>query len=88
MINLDDKQGKGTHCVSLFINKNTAVCFDSFGIEYIPQRLLNKIKDKFITHNIFRIQDDDYYEWILLHRFYKINDCRKKFDRFYQLLFF
>ena len=33
--------------------------FDSVGIEYIPQELLNKIKDKSITHNIFRIQDND-----------------------------
>ena len=28
--------------------------FDSFGIEYIPQEVLSRI-----THNIFRIQDDD-----------------------------
>ena len=33
--------------------------FDSVGIEYIPQEVLNKIKDKSITHNIFRIQDND-----------------------------
>ena len=32
--------------------------FDSFGIEYIPVKVLNKIKDKSITHNIFRIQDN------------------------------
>ena len=29
------------------------------GIEYILQEVLNKIKDKSITHNIFRIQDND-----------------------------
>ena len=45
--------------VLLFINKNTAVYFNSFGIEYIFQRILNKIKDKSITHNIFRIQDNE-----------------------------
>ena len=33
--------------------------FDSFGIEYTPQEVLNKIRDKWITHNIFRIQDDE-----------------------------
>ena len=54
VINLDDKKGKGTHRISLFIDKNLAVYFDSFGIEYIPQEVLNKIKDKSITHNIFR----------------------------------
>ena len=36
-----------------------AVYFDSFGIQYIPQDVLNKIKDKSITCNIFRIQSDD-----------------------------
>ena len=35
------------------------VYFDSFGIEYITQEVLSKIKEKSITHNIFRIQDDD-----------------------------
>ena len=40
-IDLDDKKSKGTHWVSLFINRNTAAYFDSFGIEYIPQEVLN-----------------------------------------------
>ena len=52
------KKSEETHWVSLFIDRNTAVHFDSVGIEYIPQEVLNKIKDKSITHNIFRIQDD------------------------------
>ena len=37
----------------------TAVYFDSFGIKYIPQEVLNKTKYKSITQNIFRIQNDD-----------------------------
>ena len=60
VINLDDKNIKGTHWVSLFINKNKGVYFDSFGIEYIPQEVLSKIKDKSITHNILRIQDIEF----------------------------
>ena len=48
---LDDKQNKGTYSVSVFINKDTAVCFDYFGIEYTSQEVL--------THTIFRIQDHD-----------------------------
>ena len=56
--NLDDKDSKETHWVSLFIDRNTAVYFDSFEIEYIPQDLLSKIKDKSITHNIFRMQNN------------------------------
>ena len=42
--------------------------FDSFGIEYIPQEVLNKIKDKPIIYNILRIQDDD----SIMCRFYCI----------------
>ena len=53
------KQSKGTHLVSLFIWRNTAVYFDYFGTEYIPQEILSKIKNKSISHNIFRIQSDD-----------------------------
>ena len=53
------KRSKGTHWISLFIDRNTAVYLDSFGIEYIPQEVLNKIRDKSITHNIVTIQDDN-----------------------------
>ena len=59
MIKLDDKNSKGAHWVSLFIDRNLAVYFDSFGIEYIPQEVLNKIRDKSTTQNIFRIQDSE-----------------------------
>ena len=53
-INLNDKQSKGTRWVSLFIDRNTAVYFDSLGIKCISKEVLNKIKDKSITHNISR----------------------------------
>ena len=59
VINLDDKQNKGTHWVSLFIDRHMALYFDSFGIEHVPQEVLGKMKDKSITHSIFTIQDDD-----------------------------
>ena len=58
-MNLDDKKRKGIHWFSLFIDGNTAVYTDSFGIEYISQEILKKLKDKSITHNILRIQDDN-----------------------------
>ena len=51
--------GKQTHWVSLIIDWNTAVYFDSVGTEYIPQEVFHKIKDKSITHSIFRTQADD-----------------------------
>ena len=48
-----------SHWISLFIDSNTAVYFDSFGLEHIPQRILNKIKYKSIIDNITIIQSDD-----------------------------
>ena len=56
VINLDDKQSEGTHWISLFIDKNTVVCFYSLGIEYISQKVLSTSINNFIIHNIFRIQ--------------------------------
>ena len=50
------EKSKGTHWVSLFIGRNLTVYFDSFEIEYIPLEVLNEIKDKSITHNIFIMQ--------------------------------
>ena len=52
VINLDGKKSKGTHWVSLFMNRNTAAYFDSLGIEYILQDVFTKyawvkpLKDK------------------------------------------
>ena len=40
------QKNKGTHCVSLLIDRNATIYFDSFRIEYIPQEVLSKIKDK------------------------------------------
>ena len=37
----------------------TEIQMYTFEIEYIPREVLNKIKDKSITHNIFRIQDNE-----------------------------
>ena len=53
VINLVDKKSKRTHWLSFFIDRNTALYFDSFGIENIPQEVLNKIKDKSMTHKIY-----------------------------------
>ena len=38
------KKNKGTHWVSLFIDRNTVAYFDSLGMEYIPEEVLTKIK--------------------------------------------
>ena len=39
VIHLDSRKCKGAHWVSLIIHRNIAVYFDSFGIEYIPQKV-------------------------------------------------
>ena len=59
MINLSDKKSKRTSWFSLFIDRITAVYFYSFGVEFIPPEVLNKIRDKSFNHNIFRVQDND-----------------------------
>ena len=67
VITPDDKS-KETHWVPLSIDKNTAVYFDSFGIEYNPLEILNKIRDKSIIHKIMKIQDGE----SIMCRFYCI----------------
>ena len=64
------KQNEGAHGDSLLVDRNTAVYFDCFGIEYIPQEIFIKINDTSIIHNRFRIQDDD--SVMCMCRFYLI----------------
>ena len=62
VINIDDKQSKGTLWISWFIDWYTAVYFDSLGIEYIPQEMLTKIEGKSLTVYLeYRI--DDFILW-------------------------
>ena len=68
VINFNGKNSKGTYWVSLLIDKNAAVYFDSFGNEYIFIEALNKIRDKLIIHNIFRIENNEF----IMCRFYCI----------------
>ena len=46
VINLDDKKSKGKNPISIFIVRNTVAYFDSFGVEHIPQEVLNKTKHR------------------------------------------
>ena len=41
-LNESSNKVKEKNSVSLFINKNTAVFFDSFGIEYVPQKSIKQ----------------------------------------------
>ena len=43
----------------VYWQKHSCICLDTFGIEYIPQEVLSKIKDKSITYIEFRTHSDD-----------------------------
>ena len=58
VFNLDHSKNTGTHWIVTFLN-NEVMYFDSFGVEYIPKKILNKIGYKNIKSNIFRIQDNN-----------------------------
>ena len=39
VINLDEYPNVGTHWIALFCNRNEIVCFDSFGVEHVPEEI-------------------------------------------------
>ena len=43
------------------MKNNEVIYFDSFGVEYIPKEIMEKIKNKNIKSNIFRIQDNIFF---------------------------
>ena len=58
VINLDHSKNTGTHWIAIFLKNNEVIYFDSFGVEYIPKEIMNKIGNKNIKSNIFRIKDN------------------------------
>ena len=58
VINLDEYENTGTHCVSFFVKPKYTVDFDSFGTENNPKEI-NKFIQNDIKSNIFRIQAYD-----------------------------
>ena len=59
VINLDHSENTGTHWIVAYVKKDEVIYFDSFGAEYIPKEIMEKIKNKNIKTNIFRIQDNN-----------------------------
>ena len=64
VINLDDLGKNGTHWVALYIKKNKAIYFDSFGVEHLPKELKKLLWNKnygikTMDLNLYRIQDLD-----------------------------
>ena len=56
---LDEYLNVGTHWIALFCKKNEIIYFDSFGVEYIPNKTKEFIRNKNIKTNIFRVQEDN-----------------------------
>ena len=61
IINLDHSENTGTHWIVIFVNKKKVIYFDSFGVEYIPKEIMERIEhsSKNIKTSIFRIQDNN-----------------------------
>ena len=47
--NLDEYADVGTHWISLFCNRSEIVCFDSFGVEHVPEEIKTFVGNK--KHN-------------------------------------
>ena len=59
IINLDKYADVGTYWVSLYIESNEVIYFDSFGVEHVPKEIKKIIGHKNIKTNMFRIQADN-----------------------------
>ena len=59
IINLDEYEDVGTHCIALFCKKNEIVYFYSFSVEHIPEEIKEFIENKNIKGNIFRIHENN-----------------------------
>ena len=62
LTNLDEYKSTGTHWITLYVNDNNVIYFDSFGVELIPKEIKKSIGNRNTTTNIFRIQA---YNWIM-----------------------
>ena len=52
VINLDEYESIGTHCIALYVNTNNAVYFDSFRAEHIVKEIKKIIGNTNIIRNI------------------------------------
>ena len=59
VINLDHSKNTGARWVVIFVKNDEVIYFVSFGVEYIPKEIMEKIGSKNINTSIFRIQDNN-----------------------------
>ena len=60
IINLDEFKSIGTHCITLYVNANNVIYFDSFGVEHIPKEITKihmkqKYDNKYLQNLIYWI---------------------------------
>ena len=51
VINLDKYADKSIHWIALFFNRSKIVCFDSFGVEHVPEEIKESVGNKNIIAN-------------------------------------
>ena len=72
MTNLDEYADVGMHWIALFCNRNEIVCFDSFGVEHIPEEIKEFIHHSFLNSSVFQNKSKQFSNvWVLLHRIYR-----------------
>ena len=59
LINTDEFKSIRTHWITLYVNGNNIICFDSFGIEHTPKEIKKFIGSKNMITNTYRIQAYD-----------------------------
>ena len=59
IINLDQYEWIGAHCIALHVNGNNLTYLDSFVVEHIPKKISKLIGNKNFIKNIYRIQEYD-----------------------------
>ena len=57
IFNLENKDQKGSHWVSLSRKDDNIFIFDSFGVGHIPNNLYNIYRNYTIITNVYRVQD-------------------------------
>ena len=59
VINLDECKSIGIHWIALYVSGNNVICFDIFGVQYIPKEIKKFVGNKNMRVNIYRTQTYD-----------------------------
>ena len=71
VINLDEFADIGIHGIALFCRKTEIVYLDSFGVEHVPEEIIEFVGNKDIKPNIYLSKSKQFSNvWALLHWIY------------------